>query len=67
MKQKIKELIQHHKSACEEVKELLNELNGLSDIKMSEESNNALINAKIRAEEEHAWRGVFISQLEDLL
>ena len=67
MKQKIEELIQQHKSACEEVKELLNELNGLSDIKMSEENSNALINAKIRAEEEYAWRGVFINQLEDLI
>lgn len=36
MKQKIEELIQHHKSACEEVKELLNELHGLSDINMCE-------------------------------
>ena len=37
MKQKIKELIQHHKSACEEVKELLNELHGLEgkDVNMS--------------------------------
>jgi hypothetical protein len=62
MKQKIKELIQHHKSACEEVKELLNELHGLEDKDI--DSVSELVD---KYSEELALRGVFIGQLEDLL
>ena len=62
MKQKIKELIQHHKSACEEVKELLNELHGLEGKDIDNVSE--LVD---KYSEELAFRRVFISQLEDLL
>ena len=62
MKQKIEELIQHHKSACEEVKELLNELHGLEGKDIDNVSE--LVD---KYSEELALRRVFISQLEDLL
>ena len=62
MKQKIKELIQHHKSACEEVKELLNELHGLEGKDF--DSISELVD---KYSEELALRRVFISQLGDLL
>ena len=63
MKQKIKELIQHHKSACEEVKELLNELNSLEGRK-GFDNLSELVD---KYSEELSLRRVFISQLEDLL
>ena len=62
MKQKIEELIQHHKSACEEVKELLNELHGLEGKDI--DSVSELVD---KYSEELTLRRVFISQLEDLL
>ena len=62
MKQTIEELIQHHKSACEEVKELLNELHGLEGKDI--DSVSELVD---KYSEELALRRVFISQLEDLL
>ena len=62
MKQKIEDLIQHHKSACEEVKELLNELHGLEGKDI--DSVSELVD---KYSEELALRRVFISQLEDLL
>jgi len=62
MKQKIKELIHHHKSACEEVKELLNELHGLEGKDI--DSVSELVD---KYSEELSLRRVFISQLEDLL
>ncbi len=62
MKQKIEELIQHHKSACEEVKELLNELHGLEGKDI--DSVSELVD---KYSEELSLRRVFISQLEDLL
>ena len=62
MKHKIEELIQHHKSACEEVKELLNELHGLEGKDF--DSISELVD---KYSEELALRRVFISQLEDLL
>ena len=62
MKHKIEELIQHHKSACEEVKELLNELHGLEGKDI--DSVSELVD---KYSEELSLRRVFISQLEDLL
>lgn len=62
MKQKIEELIQHHKSACEEVKELLNELHALEGKDI--DSVSELVD---KYSEELALRRVFISQLEDLI
>jgi len=67
MKQKIGELILHHKTSCDELKELLNELHGLegkSDKQEDIESLNKMIE---KYSNEYAWRKVFISQLEDLL
>ena len=61
MKQKIEELIQHHKSACEEVEELLNELQGLEGKDI--DSVSELVD---KYSEELALRRVFINQLEDL-
>ena len=63
MKHKIEELIQHHKSACEEVKELLNELNSLEGRK-GFDNLSELID---KYSEELSLRRVFINQLEDLL
>lgn len=62
MKQKIEELIQHHKSACEEVSELLKELHGLEGKDI--DSVSELVD---KYSEELSLRRVFISQLEDLL
>lgn len=62
MKQKIEELIQHHKVACEEVSELLKELHGLEGKDF--DSISELVD---KYSEELALRRVFISQLEKLL
>ncbi len=67
MKEKIQELIAHYKEAKEECFELLQELNQLSDISMSESEKTVLSNTIIRTESEHAWRVVLISDLENLL
>lgn len=61
MKEKIRELIQHHKEAKLEVSELIKELNQLKE---KEADCEKLIE---KYSEEYAWRGVFINQLEDLL
>lgn len=61
MKEKIEQLIQHHKLAKQECWELINELR---EINKKDSEAKALID---RFTEEYAWRGVFISDLEDLL
>ena len=61
MKQKIEELIQHHKEAKLEVGELINELHNFKD---KDEDCQKLID---KYSQEYAWRGVFINQLEDLI
>jgi len=61
MKQKIENLIQHHKEACQELEFLLNEL---YDLKSKVEDSDGLIE---KYSQELAWRRVFIGQLNDLL
>jgi len=67
MKEQIKQLIQQHKQAKEEVWGCLNELSQFDEDKMSKEEVDTLEKVKSRYSEEYVWRGVFISQLEDLL
>jgi DNA-binding protein H-NS len=67
MKEKIQELIQFHKTAKEECLGLLGELNAIGQGKLEKQDRDALEKAVAKAEEEATWRGVFISQLEDLL
>jgi len=64
MTEKITELILHHKLACEELTELINELYGLKGKEGIEQEIDASIE---RYSSEKAWRKVFISQLEDLI
>lgn len=60
MEDKIKELIEFHKLARQECGELLSDL--------SRNSNDIVTDLLIRQyQEERAWRGIFINQLEDLL
>ena len=63
----IKELITEHQTHKDEVFGLLNELNQISNTKLSVEDRKLLETSIIKAEEEYCWRGLFISQLECLL
>lgn len=67
MKDQIKNLITFHKVAKQECYSLLEELTGLRGMSMSDEDLHILEISIIKAEEELCWRGVFISDLEDLL
>ncbi len=67
MKNKILELIRHHREAKQEVNMLLEELSQIESSKLSYQEDEALESLKVRYENESAWRGVFLSQLEDLL
>ena len=63
----IKELIAEHQTHKDEVFGLLNELNQISNTKLSVEDRKLLEISIIKAEEELHFRNLFISQLEDLL
>lgn len=67
MKQKIQELIDFHKSAKQEVFEMLNELNSVSEDKISSKEIESLRNSILKLECELAWRSTFVSQLEDII
>ena len=67
MKEKIGNLIQHHKTAKLECQELINELRSIGETLLDEEEVRDLNNTIERYSQEYAWRGVFVSQLEDLL
>lgn len=67
MKQKIEQLIQHHKLAKQECFELLQELYKLKDSDLSKAEKDGLEIAINRNENEIYLRSVFISDLEDLL
>jgi len=67
MQEKIQDLIQSHKTAKEECFGLLEELNAIGQGKLQKQDREALELTIIKTTEEYAWRGVFISQLEDLL
>ena len=60
------QLIQQHKTAKQEVFELLSELNKIETHSLSPEQEKDLTEAKIKLEVEHELRGVFIGELEDL-
>lgn len=64
MKEKIENLIQHHKEACQELEMLLNELHGLEN--KTEEKD--LVERTIdKYSSELAWRKLFLQDLNDLL
>ena len=67
MKDKIKELIQQQKTAKIEVEYMLEELNQIDSSKLSLQEINDLQSLISKYTEESCWRGVFISQLQDLL
>lgn len=67
MKDKILELIRHHREAKIECNNLLEELSQIDSSKLSYQEDEALEESRIKYREESAWRGVFISQLEYLL
>lgn len=61
MKQKIENLIQHHKEACQELEFLLSEL---YDLKNKVEDSDGLIE---KYSQELALRRLFVGQLENIL
>lgn len=67
MKNKIQDLIQQHKLSKLEVNTLIEELNQVSDTKMSKDDYSDLTELKLRYIEEVGLRTVFISELESLL
>ncbi len=66
-KEKIEELIQHHKEACDDLTELVNELYGLEGKSDKQEDIESLKQMIEKYSNEKAWRKVFINQLEDLI
>ena len=67
MKDKIKELIKHHTNSKNECNNLLEELNQIDSSKLSYQEIDSLESLVSKYTEESCWRGVFISQLQDLL
>jgi len=67
MKEKVQELIQHHKSSKDEVYMLLEELNQIDIDKISYQEDIALKELKAKHQEEHDMRQLFIQDLESLL
>ena len=63
MKEQIEYLIAFHIQAKEEVYNLLNEINKVSDKDISEEDRTF----KIRLEKEYDMRNLFISELQSVL
>lgn len=67
MKEKIQELILHHKIAKLEVAQLLEELSQIEDSKLDYKELDALKESKIRYEVEYEMRQLMIQDLESLL
>ena len=67
MKEKIENLIQQYKESRMEGWNCLGELNQIDISKLDYKENDILSESKIRHEEEYAWKGIFISELENLL
>lgn len=67
MKEKVQELIQHHKSSKDEVYMLLEELNQIDIDKISYQEDIALKELKAKHQEEYDMRQLFIQDLESLL
>lgn len=65
MKDKIKDLIQHHKNACDELNHLINELHSLEGVRWDVQSEK--YNKISKYGDELAWRKLFIQDLEDTL
>ncbi len=63
----IKELIAEHQSFKDECFAYLQELNQISNTKLSAEDRKSLEISIIKAEEEYCWRGIMINQLKDLI
>lgn len=67
MKEQIQELIDNYKLSKLEIFNYLEELSQVDGSKLDSKENYSLKNAIIRYEEEYAWKGTFISELENLL
>ncbi|GEM_PF-5520425 len=67
MKEKIKELIQHHTNSRIEIKNLLEELSQVDEVKLSYQEEVALKELRAKYSEEYSMRGIFIDELENLL
>lgn len=66
MKEQIEQLIESYKESRKEVWSLLGELNQVDITKLTIEEINSLKESTIRYQEEYSWRGVFMSELQDL-
>lgn len=66
MKEQIEQLIESYKESRKEVWSLLGELNQVDITKLTTEEINSLKESIIRYQEEYSWRGVFMSELQDL-
>lgn len=67
MKQQIQEMLASHINLKEEVFDMLNELDKLSDSKMSKEDKEAFKTSKIELLKEVEMRAIFCSELKSLL
>lgn len=67
MKERIKELIQHHKQSKLECQSLLEELNQIESSKLSYQEIDSLETSKVKLLEEMYLRSVFVTDLESLL
>lgn len=67
MKEKIQELIDHHKTAKMECYNLLEELSQIDTTKLSYQEENALKELKTKNNDELYFRQLFIQDLESLL
>lgn len=67
MKEKIKELIQHHTNSKNEISSMLEELNQIDNSKLSYQEIDSLEESKLKLLDELYFRSLFISDLENLL
>lgn len=67
MKERVEDLIEHHRMALHEVKNILDELSKIDKVKMSQDENNSLILMITRYQEERDMRKIFLDDLQDLL
>jgi hypothetical protein len=67
MKQKIQELIDHHKNSKLECNMMIEELNQIDSSKITKEEHNNLTELKLRYMDEVGLRHVFIQDLESIL
>jgi len=66
MKERLAELIEHHKYAKQECWEALNELSQLDGSKMSEEEKSTLETTKYNIGLEYSLRAMLLEDLKDL-